>query len=376
MALFLQLLLMIFGGSMEARVGSFAFVDPEQMHNRCKPFKYQGMLQAQCRDLNLEDIPQSLQSDIEVLDVKKNRIREVSYDKLSRYSDLHYLYLPDNFVQSVPDGAFDATPDLEVLDLTKNGLHSLPKDLLRMRKLRNVYLSSNLLDDAQFELAQGEEMRAPLVLMYVDHNRLTRLPVRGPLHTLISLNVSDNAIKRVTVDDLAAFCSIKIIDLQRNPLVFNQSSCDCYDLREWARAHDVQLSLTQECPSGQKERCPLRAQEALDRLNTTRQLRAECMRQRELAEARAARSNWLWIATLVGAFVACVFLALCCVQQRSEERRRELEKEQQALGVGEHAALPCVRGDEVICCDERRPSSPGPDAPAKEHLLIDKGLSG
>jgi Leucine-rich repeat (LRR) protein len=173
-----------------------------------------------------------------VLDARENRIRELRNDTLSKYTSLRYLYLQDNFVQTIAEHAFVPTYYLEVLDLSKNGLLELPKSLFQLQSLRNLYLSDNQLTDTVFDIAG---IRSPLQWLYLANNKLSRFPKLNPLTSLTLLNVSHNLISHVTIEDVASLCSLQMLDITGNPIKFDQKSCTCYELKEWINFRSIKV---------------------------------------------------------------------------------------------------------------------------------------
>lgn len=174
-----------------------------------------------------------------MLDARENRIRELRNDTLARYTSLRFLYLQDNFVQSIAERAFEPTYYLEVLDISKNGLTELPSTIFQLQSLRNLYLSDNKLADAVFNVSN---VCSPLQWLHVSSNRLTRLPQLGHMSTVTVLNVSRNYIERITTEDIAPLCSLQVLDLTDNPIRFNQSSCECYEFKEWMVFRNIKVS--------------------------------------------------------------------------------------------------------------------------------------
>ena len=176
---------------------------------------------------------------LQVLDARENRIRELRNDTLSPYTSLKYLYLLDNFVQFIAENAFEPTYYLEVLDLSKNGLLELPRSLFQLTALRNLYLNDNKLKDSVFNISG---IRSPLAWLHLSNNRLTQLPRLSPLATLTILNVSHNEIQRISTEDIAPLCSLQVLDLRGNPIVFDQSNCECYEFQQWINFRKIMVS--------------------------------------------------------------------------------------------------------------------------------------
>lgn len=93
-----------------------------------------------------------------VLDATVNRLRELTNESLTPYKSLAYIYLGDNFIQNIEEGAFANQHYLQVLDLTQNGCDNLPKSLFQLPYLRTLYLGHNKLADAVFKV----EVTSPL----------------------------------------------------------------------------------------------------------------------------------------------------------------------------------------------------------------------
>ncbi|OXU22094.1 hypothetical protein TSAR_003230 [Trichomalopsis sarcophagae] len=324
MNLLALLLLLLVGGQVSsAGAGSMILMEPEVPLKKCRYSRAYGMFQAQCRDLKLNDVPANLQSSIEILDASENRIRELRNDTLSRYSSLKFLYIQDNFVQQVAEGAFQPTYYLEVLNLSDNGLFELPRSLFQLQSLRNLYVNSNKLGDSSFNVSG---VRSPLNWLHASNNQLTRLPRLAPLAMLTKLNVSHNHISRLSSEDIAPLCSLQLLDLTGNPLKFSENNCECHEFNKWIKKRSIQLipKPQLECPSSMRDRCSL-----IEFSNRTMSLYSGCLTNlRDKAEAQKARSTWIWIASCIGAFVSCICLAFCCLQKRNRNKRQRLKEQE------------------------------------------------
>ncbi|XP_058793668.1 tsukushi [Phymastichus coffea] len=307
-------------------------MDSEIPLKKCRYFedrKY-NLNQVLCKDLKLLDIPDNLRSNVEVLDARENRIRELRNNSLKRYSNLRFLYLADNFVQTIPEGAFESTYYLEVLDLSKNGLTDLPKSLFRMNNLRNLYFEENQLHDPVFEVTG---VTAPLKWLYLSGNKLTQIPRLSPIPLVTILNVSHNQITRVTTEDIAPLCLLEYLDLRDNPIQFDQKTCECYTFKEWIKFRKINLNMTVDCPKNLQKKCAFgqHVKPEMRFSNRTMTLFSSCQAiLKTRAEAMKARTTWIWIASCVGAFIGCIFIALCCMHRNNRNKRRHL-KEQNIL---------------------------------------------
>lgn len=89
---------------------------------------------------------------VQILHAEYNRIRILTNSSLRDYTSLKYLYLQENFINKIEEGAFSELDELEVLDLTWNGVLVMPSTLpLSLRKLsltRNIGLQNMSLSAA------------------------------------------------------------------------------------------------------------------------------------------------------------------------------------------------------------------------------------
>lgn len=84
--------------------------------------------------------------------MSENRIRELTKDSFSKYTDLKYLYLYENMIMMVDTGTFAQLSYLEVIDLSSNALTTLPAELFRLSHLRTLYAADNNLFNLEGDL--------------------------------------------------------------------------------------------------------------------------------------------------------------------------------------------------------------------------------
>lgn len=324
----------------------------------CRYSRIHSMIQVRCANLGLERIPSNLKTEIQVrerfffflhssrsffnrisnslfpflflslspldqiLDMSVNRVRVLTNDSLAPYTNLAYLYLRDNFIQEIQEGAFDNLRYLKMLDLSTNGCDILPKSLFRLPYLQNLYLSKNRLGDELFERV---DVKSPLILLQLSKNRLGRIPLLGPVPTLTYLNVSDNNIGSVSPEDLAPFCSLKKLDLSKNPIKFDAGSCECHTFNAWLHAREIVSRPVYNCSEERaKEGCARQ-----EFTNRTMELHERCTEILRLqAETEKARNTWILIACCISGFLFCLFVGLFCVHKKNKRRRKKLKEEQ------------------------------------------------
>lgn len=260
-----------------------------------------------------------------MLDATGNRLRELTNDSLTSYKNLGFIYLGDNFIQNIEEGAFAKQQYLEVLDLKENGCDTLPKSIFQLPYLRTLYLNHNKLTDSVFKV----EVTSPIQLLQLTRNKLTKIPYIGPQSTLINLNVSENLITSINTEDLAPFCSLKFLDLSRNMIKFNSFDCECQTLNAWAKLRQINIKpdffnctnspiIAEDCANVQFS-------------NRTYELYNECaIIIQQKVETEKARSAWILVVSCVSVFLFVVFVVLFCMHKRNRRRRRK-QKEQQQL---------------------------------------------
>ncbi|XP_012529201.2 transforming growth factor beta activator LRRC32 [Monomorium pharaonis] len=293
---------------------------------KCIYSKSHSLMKVDCKNLELHDIPRHLQKDIQVLEASGNRLRELTNNSLARYTSLSIISLSDNFIQNIEEGAFANQHYLELLDLKENGCDTLPKSIFQLPNLRLLYLDHNKLTDSVFKV----EVTSPLQLLQLNRNKLTKIPYIGIQPNLITLNVSENLITSINTEDLAPFCSLKLLDLSRNMIKFNSFDCECQTLNAWVKLREINMKpaaffnctrssiINEDCTN-------------IQFTNRTYELYNECATIiQQKIETEKARSAWILVVSCVSVFLFVIFVVLFCVHKRNRRRRRK-QKEQQQL---------------------------------------------
>lgn len=89
---------------------------------------------------------------LQILVLTENRIRDLTIESFAKYTDIRYLYMQDNMVQTIEPGTFAQLRYLEVVDLSMNALTTIPTDLFHMSHLRTLYIADNNMVTLGFEL--------------------------------------------------------------------------------------------------------------------------------------------------------------------------------------------------------------------------------
>ncbi|KAK6626316.1 hypothetical protein RUM43_006627 [Polyplax serrata] len=210
--------------------GLFSSRNTEVKSKRCTYMRTHGMLAVDCYALGLTHIPSVLRSNIEVLDVTYNRIREILNNSFINYPSLRILYLSDNSISYIESGAFDPLEDLEVLDLTLNSMHFIPDSLSSLPVLRKLMLGSNPFLDVLFS-----KMLPSIQYLSLSNCKLKKFPDFTFLPGLLQLNMSDNQIQTIDLHQVAPMCRLQLLDLRGNPKLYSQEHCRCQVLVTWIK---------------------------------------------------------------------------------------------------------------------------------------------
>lgn len=208
----------------------------DQPRKRCGYTTAYRMRAADCRQLDLRHIPSSLKSNIEVLDVTDNKIRELHNTSFINYPSLRFLYLSDNSIYDIEAGALDPLPDLEVLDLTMNVLHYVPEAINSLPVLRKLMLGGNALREVTFT-----QTLPSIEFLSLSSNKLKSLPVLSALPGLVQLNMSNNNLKSIDIHKVAPMCRLKLLDLRKNNRLFQNEYCNCQLFTKWTESRSIEL---------------------------------------------------------------------------------------------------------------------------------------
>jgi Leucine-rich repeat (LRR) protein len=203
---------------------------------------------------------------IKSLKLTKNQIRSIAVDELSLYTELQYLDLSGNEIESVQRGAFyrlsrlkvlrlgsnlltELSPDqfvglssLQVLDLSDNAISRLPTAAFSdLRQLEALNLSSNRLVDiapgaftgldqlAELYLSENEIKSVPQValqnsislrILDLSSNLISAVPNNSflKLHLLEVLNLEGNAISKIEDMSFEGLYNLRLLNLNENQL--------------------------------------------------------------------------------------------------------------------------------------------------------------
>ncbi|XP_077291268.1 tsukushi-A-like [Arctopsyche grandis] len=286
-------------------------------YQRCvyeRAFKMNG---AYCKELNLHSVPSTLKSNIEILDLSFNRIRDLKNETFSRYTNVKYLYLGDNMIQTIEPLAFEPLTALETLDLSLNGLHTIPEAVFNLPMLRKLYISDNSLKNLYQELKLMEKpFRAPITYLDMMNTQLFQFPDLGMMPYLQHLNVSQNKFTSLEPKNLANMCSLRVLDLT-DSFSIGDNACANKPLISWFLDKEIQAvpelySIIN--PNGEDmKHCNSTwfDKEVLDDYD-------ECKKHIHIQEKeKTAKKTWIIVAGSLGGFLLLAVIFLCCMHQRN-----------------------------------------------------------
>lgn len=121
------------------------------------------------------------------------------------------LSFRDQGLKRIRNNIWQAFPHLEVLDLSRNEIKSIPKGILKLGHLKRLIVSDNQLSKLPIFLNKMENLK----VLDVHNNRLHK--IEGLPHTLEVLNLSKNKIK-IFPSKIKACSKLLHLDLSYNKL--------------------------------------------------------------------------------------------------------------------------------------------------------------
>ncbi|ALC42056.1 Lapsyn [Drosophila busckii] len=294
---------------------AFGFLPQET--RKCTYARIERLLRIHCGKLDLKDVPQDLKTSVEVLDLSFNRIKKLKSNSFRRYSDVQFLMLYENMILSVEPGAFAPLTSLQEVDLSNNGLVTIPMELFQLPRLRNLYIDSNDLRELQQDLETLERpIAAPLEYLNVANCELHDIPDLGILPNLWQLNASANPLSNFHIDKLANLCHLGVIDLTRTRI----DQCSCQQVNNHLMSMGAKAKYVPVClDTLESSICPLPYNQTVDSATFH-----SCLNSVEQAKTR---SLWLFAAGCFGGvFLVLLICCYCLLKWRKKRTNRRLSR--------------------------------------------------
>ncbi|KAF9918896.1 cysteinyl-tRNA synthetase [Linnemannia zychae] len=185
---------------------------------------------------DLDRVPSNVCSIVflQVLDLRGNKIKDLSKSRLQDAKELITLFLQSNRLETIPD-SFEAFEHLRILNISSNYMSKVPLVLFRIQSLEELDLSFNEITEIPEEIGQLVRLRKLLLF----GNKIGPLLPKS-MSTLVrlkKLDIRQNGILNLeAIDDLRSLEEL-LVDFNTN-VVFNNS------FRSLARASLLKCSMT------------------------------------------------------------------------------------------------------------------------------------
>lgn len=177
----------------------------------------------------------------QILDLSRNRIREINEDDLSSYSYLEILYLADNALIEINEHALEYLTSLHTVDLASTSLYKIPSSLFSLPVLRKLLLGGIKNPSMVHDIEEASPVTSPLIYLDLSNDKLWRLPILGEVPTLEYYNVSSNTNVKLNTTMFAGLCNLReFIDVNFTAKFDNL--CDCYVLDQWLTSRHVKYT--------------------------------------------------------------------------------------------------------------------------------------
>ncbi|XP_071362225.1 transforming growth factor beta activator LRRC32 [Trachinotus anak] len=201
-----------------------------------------------CSDLSLRGAPLNLPHGVQMLDLSRNQVQNLSLETLAYHTDFHHLNLHSNKIHFIQPGLFKDMTDLKVLDLSKNHLNVFALSKINIGPLTAVEsldLSSNGLYTGMSDYFLADS--PSLANLSLDSNSITKIAQNtfngssslkkislhnnvileiedgafDSLHNLTELDLSKNSITCITDFNLH---NLEVLNLSKNSMELFQST--------------------------------------------------------------------------------------------------------------------------------------------------------
>ncbi|KAM3868645.1 transforming growth factor beta activator LRRC32 [Diretmus argenteus] len=174
-----------------------------------------------CNDLSLRSAPLNLPHHIQMLDLSRNLLQNLTHETLAFHTSLRHLNLHSNKIQFVQPGLFKGMTDLKVLDLSRNYLDvfALSKtNIGRLTAVESLDLSSNGLYTGMTDYFLGNS--PSLTNLSLNGNSITKIAKNtfcGSL-ALRKINLHNNVILEIEDGAFDSLLHLTELDLSKNSI--------------------------------------------------------------------------------------------------------------------------------------------------------------
>uniref|UniRef100_A0A1A7Y0V9 Leucine rich repeat containing 32 n=1 Tax=Iconisemion striatum TaxID=60296 RepID=A0A1A7Y0V9_9TELE len=174
-----------------------------------------------CSDLSLRGAPANLPQNVQMLDLSRNQVQNLTQETLGFHTDFHRLNLHSNRIHFIQPGLFKDMKDLRVLDLSKNHLNVFAQSKTNVGPLTAVEsldLSSNGLYTgmSDYFLAASPSL-ANLSLNSNSITKIEQSTFSGAL-SLRKINLQNNVILEIEDGAFDSLDHLTELDLSKNSI--------------------------------------------------------------------------------------------------------------------------------------------------------------
>ena len=164
---------------------------------------------------HLTSIPDDIPLNVQILELRKNRITHLTKSDFDQFRNLEEIYLALNVIEKVDEDFLNASihSNLTVLSIKDNLIEMIPK-LVGLESLKYLHLSQNKLQEVHFgQLDSLQEI-------FIDGNNLSSMPnLTKELPSLTKLILHKNNIAELPIGYFAKLPALKELDLTSNLFV-------------------------------------------------------------------------------------------------------------------------------------------------------------
>lgn len=157
---------------------------------------------------------------------------------MSKYSNVKFLYLSDNMLSRIDNNVFEDNGELQTLDLSLNGLTTLPSVVFQLPSLKRLYLSQNLNANIAELIDEIKPIQSPLEFLDLSFNEIEHLPDLGIMPHLVAYNISGNDLSNLEVKHFSGLCRLKFL-YNNNVTSYFDDPCECWNVQRWLMDREV-----------------------------------------------------------------------------------------------------------------------------------------
>ncbi|KAM4547345.1 transforming growth factor beta activator LRRC32 isoform 1-T1 [Fundulus diaphanus] len=174
-----------------------------------------------CSDLSLSGAPLNLPQGVQMLDLSRNQVQNLTLETLGFHIGFHQLNLHSNKIHFIQPGLFKEMKDLRVLDLSRNHLNvfALYKvNIGPLTALESLDLSSNGLFTGMSDYFLAES--PSLVNLSLDSNSITKIAQNtfSGLSSLRKISLHNNVILEIEDGAFDSLDHLAELDLSKNSI--------------------------------------------------------------------------------------------------------------------------------------------------------------